>query len=280
VTPALIAPALVGLLVGLILGCIPFVQDLTGMRFYGLVPFAAPVIGAAAGFLMFHVAKVVNVRVDGLVGVLLGLAAGLGYVCTDVGKYYTKEIELAPEEGQAKVPMKLSALMPFGTYMDLRLSGSSIGRRRAKMDVGGGMAKLLYVVDIGAAACVAWFMLLGLAGSNPYCGRCTRYKKKGKSFEISVPDAEDAAKPLLEGLAAGVQKNDYAELAQFLKKSHGEQTPGNLQRKLECTEHCCEGCKEATLAGELKAKNEKGEWSSVDGSAFSVDSASGAGFQI
>lgn len=282
-TPALIAPVVLGLLFGLGIGCIPFVNEHLDWRMFKIIPIGGLLIGAAAGFLQFHLAKVLQVCVAGKIGLLLALVAGIGYCGTDIGKYYTMTIDIPPEEGAKPIPMKLSTLVPFSKYMEIRLGASSIpmGRMgRNSVDVGSGMAKMFYLADIAGTGFGAWAVLLMLAGSSPYCGGCWRYKRKGKSLSVAVPDGAEDAKKVLDGLTAALQKNDYIEVAQFLKQAHGAQGPGASSRKIECTEHCCEGCKEGTLIGDLQAKNAKGEWSRVDDTAFNLTSPKDAGFLL
>jgi hypothetical protein len=276
----LIAPLLLGLFFGVGVGCVPFVQEHLDWRMAGVIPVGGFLIGMAAGFLMFHLARLLNASVEGKAALVLALAAGVGFVGTDVGKYFTMPIEVDGDDGK-KTTIHIKDVLSFSKYMEIRLAKSNIPGRHGRkgMEVGHTMALLFYTGDCLGAGVGAWILLASLAGAYPYCRRCSQYKKGAKKASMSVPDDEAQAQPMLEKYTEAL-KAGYVPLAAFLKETAAASPAGATARRIEFSEHCCASCGTGTLMGELKAKDDKGNYQTVSGTAVNIESAQGNGFSL
>ncbi len=257
----LIIPALIALVLGVVLGAIPFINQHLHWNFFVIVPISGLILGACFGWIQFQVARLLHARIGVVGGAFLTLCSAVAYEATDVGIWATSSVTV---EG-GEIALRDSVTLP--EFLGARLSHSSISARGKSLEVGSTATLLSFGVDMLGALLGGAAMVFGMSSGAAYCERCSRYRKDLNKVEREYPLDEARAESFWQGYQQLAAARQYAQLA-----AHVQGLPAITvasRRKLEAQESACPKCKQAALALSVH-RFEKDDWT-TDGRELSVE---------
>lgn len=255
-------PAVVGLLLGFCLGCIPGLNEHLHWNLGFIIPFSGLVFGSISATIGFFICYRLNVKVDMEEIVILTTAAVLGYAAIDYGIYITSTITVSKIEGLRDGVYRLQNLMTFAQYMKWRLGSSSIGyvginTKLFKMGTAG--TTISYIADLGGAFMGSFLSLLYNIRIYPYCDQCLKFKERAKKLTIFVADTENQGSNILDNIRDLIKKGiceDLVSRCEQLSNEHGVEK-GNV--KIIIDHRFCPQCKKASIVGSV-FKLTKNRW--------------------
>jgi hypothetical protein len=262
---------------GIGLGSIPMVNENLHWNIWVVVPVSGALVGVAFGAIQFQVVRLLDTAVRSGMAAILAVGCMAGYAATEVGIYYTDEIEVVDSRGRTEGIHPIRSVMSFEDYLDRSLAGSSYGggpndRSGVSYERTGTM--ITWAVDLGGALLASFFTLLGFAGQAPFCNDCDRYKKPNQKLKIVL--AHDPATELLDALHERVAQSDYAGLITVLIEGDKNIEPPKSDQafRIQADERVCPGCSSATVMGTVEVNGKKG-WAVVNELEFRLASQPG-----
>lgn len=247
----LIVPALLALVLGAVLGAIPFINEYLHWNIYVIIPVSGLIFGAAFGWLQFQIAKLLHARVALLGGVFLTLSSALAFAATDAGIWATTTVNV---DGQQ---IALRDAVSFPEYMSERLTHSSLSTRGKSVEVGSTATLLSYGADLLGALLGAAGAVFGLSSGAAYCARCSRYRKDLRAVEREYPLDDARADSYWTGFQQLAGSHQYAALAAQVQGLPPLTVAS--RRKIGAQESACPKCSQPALALTLY-RYEKDDW--------------------
>jgi hypothetical protein len=243
------------ILLGIGIGCIPFLMDCLHWN-YLLIPIGGALFGAAFAWLEFLCARGMRKAVSIKQARVLALGIVVAYFATDIGVYLSARIPVRDSTVLTDGTYPLRELLSFVDYMTLRLDSSAfVTRHMGTIKLGQAGTVLQYLYDLVAAGVGAFLMFRGLLSAMPYCERCARYMKVKRSFVAYLPPGSDVAELIakIRVLSRGGRRDDLLGLLQALPNDNEDEVYRNRVSATECV---CPGCKAAALTGKVFASSD------------------------
>lgn len=272
----LIPGFLIGVLLGIGLGFVPFVNEHLHWNVWFILPISGLLFGVLAAYLQFLGSYALRQQIKGLGLLWLSVGALFGFAATDYGVYLSTTIAITEMEGIPDGEYRLVELISFWDYMKLRLGSSSLSSTYGGGDfeLGRMGTTLSYVVDLLGAWLGAWGTLIYLAGRYPYCERCSIYKKRERKYRVLFKFDERLVEEVfgrLQELIRGAIYPDLVKYCQELAQKHNDRN-GNINITVD--QRFCPRCREATLLGSV-SRLAGSEWKELDDLSFSFSSQRG-----
>jgi hypothetical protein len=262
--------AAAALALGVGVGMIPFVNQHLHWSIWLVVPVSGLILGAGLGWVQFQLLRLTDARLTARGVLVVAVAATAGYVATDVGVYLT--LSVADATGRV-IPLREA--VGFGEYMSFRLSGTTVSRvgGAGSFDMGRAGTTITFLVDLVGAFVGAAGAALSVADGSPYCDRCRRYQAAGTKAERCL--GTDLAEANLQwgGLHAIAAAGDYDGLAGAVLGLPPVDSASVA--KITVTEFVCPGCRQGTVLGTVRRREENDAWGPVNGLTLRVPSGEG-----
>ena len=272
-----IIPAiLVCLVLGFILGIIPFVNEHLHWNLWFILPISGLIIGAGMGCVCFWICFGLNQRIEGFSILILAISAALGYVAVDYGIYYSTYIPIYGVEEIPDGEYKLSEIISFGEYMRFRLGSSSISFRghTELFELGSAGTTISYVIDLIGALLGAAGALFACSEKYPYCDNCSRFKTREKKYKIIFQNNEKTTPEVFSKIANLIDKSDYKGIISYFQKLSESFSDNKGDIRIIVDQRYCSMCREATILGNVY-RRVSNEWKEVDELRFSFVSEPG-----
>lgn len=239
-------PALLGcVLLGLVLGVTPVVQDNT--RFYGaeIIPLSGFLFGMLGAALQFRIAKRLHAPVVGRGVRFLAVGCMVGYLSIDFGRYLTATAMVREPRGGV-VQRRVAESLTFGQFVWSGLEatwveqphGRGIARRFNRTQ-----STVLYLIDLALCLGMGAFCASQLASKCSYCRACGRYEIMTTVAVIPTTSDRSLRKPLLEEVEATCTKGDEQSVIELFVEIGKKSVPaGSHQARLILERWNCEEC--------------------------------------
>jgi hypothetical protein len=272
-----IVPVAAALALGVLIGCIPVVNEHLQWNLWYVVPISGLLLGAVFGALEFWICYRINLKVSGWSFFRLAAAAMLAYAATDLGIYLTMKIPVAGVEGIPDGEHRVADLITFTQYMKLRLGSSKIaGARPAEkgFEMGATGTTISYAVDLlGALLGATGALLLGTE-SNPFCDTCSRYKRRARKYELALKTGSDPIEELLGEIQKLVAEGNFQALFQRVRDASATHKHAKPDAKIAADVRFCPTCHVVTLLGSV-SRLHGNEWKTINELAFQLTSEPG-----
>ncbi len=254
----LLPAAFVTLVLGVGLGCIPFVKEHLHWNLWFIIPVSGLALGMAFGAIQFGIIFVLNQKTSGMVVTLLAIAGAISYAGTDFGYYVSTTVPVEGVEGVPDGDYALSDMMSFGDYMRFRLGSSTIQSRHSSSDdgveIGAAGTTISYVVDLLGAFVATLGTLFTIATDRPYCDPCGAYKKKIGSTKVKFAANHTLVGEIFHNIAQCTEANDGPQLLNYLKELKQKYGGSSGSMKIELDLRRCPYCSQWTAVGKVFRK--------------------------
>lgn len=241
-----IPAALLAIVFGIVLGCIPGLNENLHWNLWYVIPISGLIFGLLAGAIQFGYCFKVNQNLTKMVIVILVIAAVIGYICVEFGIYQTLEI---PIEGHEEIPdgvYNIRQLVSFWDFMKW-VYGQSV------------WDTVSYVVDLLGVTLGVTAMMLICKEKYPYCIPCNMYKQREQKYQIMLQFDEQKMQEMFKRLTELIDAGVYAPLVQYFQKLAKEYNDKKSNFKIDVDQRYCSSCLEATILGKVYRKK-GGEW--------------------
>jgi hypothetical protein len=256
-TPA----ALLTIIFGIILGCVPVLNEYLHWNLWYVVPISGLVFGCAVSWVQFGYIFKVNQKLTNVVIVILVASAVLGYASVDYGIYRAVKV---PVEGHETIPdgeYKISQLMTFSQYMKWAYAESV-------------WDTVSYMADLLGAALGTAAILLLCRDRYPFCITCTVYKEREQKYNVFFKFDEEKMNEVTSRINDLIQKGAYTHLVEYCKQLAKDHKDAKPDVKISIDQRYCPICLEATILGKVYRLG-SGEWNEVNDLKFVFTSQPG-----
>lgn len=262
----------VSLLVGFILGSIPWLNEHLHWNLWFVIPVSGLLFGMLVGWLGFELCYLLHAKVAAAGIALLAVSAVLGYIAVDVGIYFQQSVAVEGIEGIPDGEYTFSELMSLGQYFQMRLGSSEITTRGGfnVVEFGATGTIVSFVVDMLGAMAGAAGVAFGLAELRPYCNRCGRFKRRTRKLRLMLQNNVQASE-VQTNLKQFVRANDYPGMVAYIRQISPQFGGSNGKFRIDIDQRHCPACREATLIGRVY-RLDKGSWSEIESQRFNLSS--------
>ncbi|MHC4567076.1 MAG: hypothetical protein ACYTE3_15135 [Planctomycetota bacterium] len=271
-----IIPAMLACIVlGFVLGIIPFVNEHLHWNLYIFIPVSGLIFGAGLGCVCFWICFGLNQRIRILSTAILAISAAVGYVAVDYGIYRSTYVTIQDVEGMPDGQYKVSELVSFREVMRFALGSSSISAIGGdEFEMGPAATTISYVVDLIGALAGSAGILFACSRRYPYCEKCSRFKTRQKKYQIAFQFDEKVADQVSSTIRDLAGRSDYEGIISYFEKL-SESFPGTKGNiRIHIDHRHCLVCREGTVLGRAYQRVRRG-WKEVDGLRFAVVSEPG-----
>lgn len=250
----IIPAGLLAVVFGVVLGCLPFINEHLHWNLWYVLPISGLIFGLAAGWIQFGYLFNVNQRLTNTAMIVLVIFAVLGYASVEYGIYRTVKI---PVEGHKSIPdgeYNISRLMTFGQFMKWSYAETP-------------WSVISYIVDLTGAALGAAAVLLLCRDKYPFCILCTVYKERRRKYTMCLKFDTDKLDEAVRGIEEIVSRSKPEELAEYCEKINGNYAGANVDAMIRIDQRYCAICNESTFLGKISRRKGK-EWNDIDDLKF------------
>lgn len=271
----IILPILACLLLGFILGVVPFVSENLHWNLYYFIPVSGLILGAGLGGLCFWICFKLNERVRTSSIIILAVAAVAGYVAVDYGTYQSRYVAVKDVEALPDGDYRISELMTFGQYMRWILEASSISTGRSdEVQLGAVGTTVSFIADLIGALAGSAFTLFSCSRKYPYCENCLRFMKREKKYRAVFKYEPDTAEEIFSTIQNLKDSSDYNGIISYAQQL-SESYPGKKgDIMINFDQRYCPVCRRATVLGTAR-KRARNSWKEISGFRFCLDSQQG-----
>lgn len=211
--------------------------------------------------MQFGCAYMLHIQTNRVVRWLLGLAAVLGFLGTEVGKYWTLALPLRTADGLSAETYTAAEIMSFLQYANLVLD-KSLGTVVSNV-VGS------FVGDYA----ILWYA----ARTYPYCIPCSRYKKRHGEFVIEFTESDKLLQTVVDRIKAAFQAAKYEKILDCLYELCETHNEMNGDVKVTVHQRFCPQCRAISFVVRGKRRTgKKGDWKDIDEIEMTHDTEPGA----
>jgi hypothetical protein len=259
--PRTVSAFFLSVAIGYGLGFIPVVNQHLHWNVWFVVPIGGLFLGAGLGWIQFWTHSLLRLRITRATTAAIVAGSCACYVATEYGVYRSTIVTVVDESTGEEHERRLDELMSLGTYLRVRLGSSTVAvGHTSKVELGFVVTTASFVVDLLGAGLGTLGMVATLGFMHPLCRRCSRLKKKVRSYGILPPSRKESVQELLRQLATLCGGGRHAEFVALLHAlAKGEQNQkSSLQ--IAVRELACPSCSEATVLVRVFKKDENGKW--------------------
>lgn len=273
---AVMLAALLSVVVGFGIGCIPVVQEHLHWNLWFVIPVSGLMLGCALGWLQFMGCYLLGTRVTTKAALVFSLSAIVAYLATEVGTYLTLTVPIVGVEGIPDGDYRISNFVSFYDYMSDRLGSTTItsAQGHGSFEMGATGTTLNFGVDLLGAGLAAFGTLLGLIAKHPFCARCNLYKKRHHLYTILPRPDEETIRNLVNAIGELCQKEDHRGLVKLLASLEREHQDKTAHIQISADERFCPQCREATVSGKV-LKQQGNDWKEIAELSFNTTSGVG-----
>jgi hypothetical protein len=269
----LLIVALLTVLFGFTLGCIPWLHRYLHFNMLFIIPMSGILFGIAAGHLQFFLSFLLGLRITFFKSIVLAFFVGGAYFATDFGIYYTAKI---PSGVENIIMMKLRNMVSFSEYLSYRLGDTSVEslRTHATYQIGATANKLNYVWGLIAASIASLASIGMLLTSYPQCSSCGTFTRRRYLYQLSPSLNENGFNELFNSIASMIKTKKHGSLISFLTSLEQKQQNPYPTIKIVADHRECPKCQESIVLGRVLQKSEDNEkdWKVIPELSFKTSS--------
>lgn len=263
--------AVVAVVGGFGIGCIPFVQEHLHWNIWFIVPVSGLVLGMLLGLVQFFVCFLLGTRVSPAIAGVFSACALLAYLATELGTYETLRIDASEIEGAPDGEYRLSSLVSFQDYLSARLGSQTLVAHQvgSSLEVGETGAKVNFVLDLLGAALGAFGAVLVLIDKYTYCAACGVYEKRSRLYRIRPAGDDATIAEVMRTIAEISASRDHQRLVRHLAQLEQVHQANGGHVQIDADERACPRCSGATVLGRVM-RRDGSDWKEVTALAFST----------
>jgi len=270
----IIPPILACIVLGFILGIVPFVSENLHWNLYYFIPVSGLILGAAMGCLCFWICFNLNERVRTSSIIILAFAAAAGYLAVDYGTYYSRHVTVEGVEAVPDGEYRISEIMSFGQYMRWRLETSTISTGSSRqMELGTLGTTVSFIIDLIGALVGSAFTLFVSYRKYPFCESCLRYMNRENKYRAVFKYDPDTAEEIFSTIESLKENSDYEGMVSYAQQLSESCPSKKGDIMINFDQRRCPVCRQAVVLGDAKKRAGRG-WKEIRGFRFSLASQS------